>query len=119
MTNRVIKFRAWANASANGPKQMFEWEHYSDLISEWIANGERGAVVMQFTGLTDKNGKEIYEGDVVRYSIQGDEQTNPYHVENIWDLHVELSHDDAYYRIDEYSLEVIGNIYENLELLSV
>ena len=71
---------------------------------------------MQFTGLHDKNGKEIWEGDVVRYSIQRTYQTNPMEVK-IPDIYKDLGHDDHYYLPDEDSFEVIGNIYENPDLL--
>lgn len=73
--------------------------------------------LMQFTGLKDKTGKEIYEGDVLRISMQGDTQTNPFVVENLWDLRIGMENGDPYVRIDN-AVEIIGNIYENPELLS-
>lgn len=74
-------------------------------------------VLMQYTGLKDKNGKEIYEGDIV-YILSEDENATI-----IWDkdstryvIRFEgwCTDFDSYYGKD---LEVIGNAYENPELL--
>lgn len=108
--NRIIKFRAWDKDL----KKM-----YYDVLHNIGFNG----IVMQYTGLKDKNGKEIYEGDIVR--LFGTEKPcsvvfqdgmfvvkAPYHKEEWFDLNM-FEHDERVITL----YEVIGNIYENPELL--
>ena len=80
--------------------------------------------VCQFTGLYDKNGKEIYEGDILKYNFPYDGRLK--HVSPVKFLETEASFGikDRYeneiplYRIAANNyFEVIGNIYENEELL--
>lgn len=83
-------------------------------------------VLMQSTGLTDKNGKEIFEGDIL--SIETDEENVK--VEVSWDSERALfvfeskkySEKEALGELFEdnsYPFKIIGNIYENPELLEV
>ena len=74
--------------------------------------------IMQFTGLKDKNGKEIYEGDIVSHSL--DNSTIPLSVVSFEDGMFVFSDKEYTTELIE-SLdycEVIGNIYENPELLN-
>ena len=77
-------------------------------------------IVMQFTGLHDKNGKEIYEGDILYENcIGGDDKGQVVFMDGSFDL---LSDDGAIGlgpQIIYGKYEVIGNIYENPELLEV
>ena len=110
--NRLIKFRCWKRYD----KKMFEpksipngWE--SDL-------GEAGAtVLMQYTGLKDNNGKEIYEGDVVSFgkgqSLDVIEWNNEYGGWEPWVVNIE-----GFDTFNSYPCTVLGNIYENPELLN-
>lgn len=74
--------------------------------------------LMQYTGLHDKNGKEIYEGDIVEsFFVDTDEAGNEIYKYYI----MEVKYDEILcsYKIDKFmNLEVIGNIYENKELLN-
>lgn len=109
--NRPIKFRAWDN------EQKFMLMPESDVLvisTNGVAIDSEEFAVMQFTGLTDKNGKEIYEGDILSagdeygpWAIQWDEKLLMWKVKDggmLWALRKDA--------------EVIGNIYENPELLT-
>lgn len=140
MENSRFRFRAW-NASGdrygNLPKKVgmiyFDLNDYAyDQDSEQGLNliDIEMMPIMQFTGLQDKNGKEIWEGDVVRL---GGHETLTALIEwkdcgfvQKW-LHENLRTSfgmPAHYEKTEpifmnshISLEVLGNIYENPELL--
>ena len=117
---RVIKFRAWdgaimysADALYDGGDGLFSAHfHAHDDVAIF-----RDEILMQFTGLHDKNGKEIYEGDIV------DVRTNaPVAVE--WDDDMAGWKPWSQYNETVPSpgerpqdIEVIGNIYQHPELM--
>mgnify|MGYP003132010777 CR=1 FL=1 len=112
---REIKFRAW-----DGNKMLPSQDlSQSDIYWAWL--GKEDVELMQYTGLKDKNGKEIYEGDIVRVLSQKDSSTAPvvYHnCQFCFELQDDDIGNDPYRFLSGWkSVEVIGNIHENPELL--
>lgn len=111
-----LRFRAWHD----GKMTSFDLKDYLTIQSFINFEGElyRGLVVMQSTGLRDKNGREIFEGDVVKSNF-GNAVVK--WIENIAAFQMELADSSTaplgqWYR-NAYEFEVIGNIYENPDLL--
>ena len=120
------KFRAWFDSEMYDMPVVYDGEFYLDWRE--FENGEtyNGAILMQSTGLKDKNGKEIYEGDIVKFSdCDDDEYTTPV----VWNkdyacFGVSFSgkYPVSFDYLEEFytelkDIEVVGNIYENPELL--
>ena len=134
---REIKFRAWDKKSKkmraintiafNYEHEAFNFngDHLPKVVNVWgkdaiedkeviLYRESKDIILLQFTGLLDKNGKEIYEGDVIKTNEAG------------WIAKVVYNR-DGFFCIDNKGgfstecdweeLEVIGNIYENPELL--
>ncbi len=127
MNQRKIKFRVWCNNS-------FSYDalignnviSFNEGMQWWSINEE--TIIQLFTGLIDKNGKEIYEGDLINFTVDG--VTHGPDAEYEKNVEVWYSEEDAqfvfghfkandggeywYSKADRVSdIEVVGNIFEN------
>jgi uncharacterized phage protein (TIGR01671 family) len=115
---REIKYRAWEKSL----KQMIPVDNIDfekrmiNTESAWRMFDE--IELMQYTGEKDKNGKEIYEGDIIRTQEGYTQQVFWNDSNQGWDcLDIDgETKGEAGYLIDDTD-EVIGNIYENPELI--
>ena len=127
-TQRTIKFRAWHSRE----EEMTAWDIiFDDGILPYFR--DEAFILMQYTGLKDKEGRDIYEGDVVLLPGNPDpaagdptamcvvEYSGPHLVYRDVD-HLnrkEMIHGILGWDVNEdEDAEVIGNIYENPELLN-
>lgn len=128
---REYKFRVWDEKNRemqpcgigdNGHVTVWKDEESAlycvGVVNEGSSSIIRDIDVMQYTGLKDKHGVEIYEGDILshnNYSLR----TVIYEEKYARYMFKQLN-DHTYYKINNFQLveiEVIGNIYENPELL--
>ncbi len=151
--NRPIKFRVWDKITNRYLQELgiYYWHIAYSLDGEEIT-GEANLfglsellrhnnfVAQQYTGLTDKNGKEIYEGDIVINTTSDEEYCSPaviiwgkyefvgfslaYKCNKLEDYHAPLIHKiNGVDLVEEFSLskmgtyQIVGNVSENPELL--
>ena len=131
---RKIKFRCWDKEN----KEMLEVQEldYADsydgqpMVRTTMYNDyfdTEDMILMQYTGLKDKNGKEIYDGDIVKKETFDD--TKPNYIAVSYAKVIYFEHLAGFYLVnrdnkilwevgqDKYNIEVVSTIYENPELL--
>jgi hypothetical protein len=134
---REPKFRIWdryKNEMVYGGFQLW-FDGHGELKDTPPIGAYPNIEILEYTGLNDKHGKEIFEGDIVGYSY--DNRNGFYKIYRVeigeQDHYIEgINHtyygvqfieikgsdvDSGFYSTDLKDLEVIGNIYENPELL--
>jgi uncharacterized phage protein (TIGR01671 family) len=139
--DRILKFRAWNRegkryVTDKESRYLFLGINKGDGVFESVSDYETSFdctedyIVEQFTGLRDKEGREIYENDVVKFSVF--ERFREMESEKIkvvkwvdgipggWSpFHLHTVVEDGFYNYEIESPQVIGNIHENPELLEV
>ena len=124
---RDIKFRAWDKVAKSvvsvvclNLRDTYPWHilvHPNGDGVQSYSQTKDSLVLLQYTGLKDKNGKEIYEGDVVCNLDRHIYQIK--YVGNSFRPVLASGKPDSNSTLWFYDMEVIGNIYENPELMEV
>lgn len=137
LENRLLKFRAWSK-NINKHFMAIQGELDLETLQSFMFHYSDQPIIMQFTGFKDYNGKEIYEGDIIlftnvrdctqkkKYQIYFNNECGSWYCENgmeLCNILVEQNNDD-WKRSQNWTINnnqyvrVIGNIYENSELLN-
>lgn len=130
---RTLKFRAYDSATGKVSEPFDVKESWGDYLidfEDYSTDGALDSIIWeQFTGLLDRNGKEIYEGDIIRvfstdeYEVSFEGIYRVY-FDNRWLSYQMYKIQSSYSSIAEpfepemsANIEVIGNIHENPDLL--
>lgn len=126
MKNRILKFRIWNSIDKKWLTNN-DWEMYSDFDCIY-PKALLGYYIQQFTGLLDKNNKEIYEGDILKLKIHDDivpeNNRNTIGLIEFDDFHaawkVKCIGKDSYFFglkdncwVESCESKIIGNIFDN------
>jgi len=117
---REVKFRCWHLLGEDLDKKKFRPAMLYDTkpgdCLRWLSDGQKIEAIMQYTGLNDRNGKEIFEGDILRHEysydifvVKWDDEEAGFNLFNRFNKFV--------WGNIGFGTEIIGNIYESQELL--
>jgi uncharacterized phage protein (TIGR01671 family) len=122
---REIKFRMW-NSCGDKSRFLYSFQALECMNQQQLGiyNHEKdGCAFEQYTGLKDKNGKEIYEGDILSRTINP-RNGKPYNIIETVE-YCNFVDDEYNYHVSGFNLsayseefEIIGNIHENSELIN-
>jgi uncharacterized phage protein (TIGR01671 family) len=122
---REVKFRAWDiknKCMEDGFTGLYWFEHAGVReVKDGIGHGYTGDfIIMQFTGLRDKSGREIYEGDILRWwghEVRNGRQIRPERFFPVSDYVKDVYRIACITEGTGEVVEVIGTIHENGDLL--
>jgi hypothetical protein len=107
--NREIKFRVWDKVTS----KMYCWPIHLSSYLDTNGEVENCYCLQQYTGLKDRNGKEIYEGDII---LLVEENSLNYSPNKKWIVKWNYNGYECFWFDACEDFEVIGNILENPEL---
>ena len=121
MDNSRFKFRAWYPVDQQMTySDQSNWGAWGDCEMSDMVSGS--CEIMQFTGLHDKNGKEVYEGDILKVTFWDEHGEDCFYVEVAFKNGSFVDPDDnepIFDRLNDTITEtvIIGNIHEHPNLL--